>query len=142
MYEIYVPGKCRLRDSSLVQALSISACHADDPSLGLIERVYTIFCPCPSSSIVQYAVQEGTTSSLQNFTAGTFAAVAATVLTQPTDVIRTHMQLGHSANARLGVLAIMKAIVNLNGPKALLAGAAPRVSVYLRNESSLSSFKK
>lgn len=75
-------------------------------------------------------LQEGPTSSAQNFTAGTFAAVAATVLTQPTDVIRTHMQLGQgSMNARLGILAVMKAIVSLNGPKALLAGAMPRVSL-------------
>ena len=65
---------------------------------------------------------------MQNFTAGTFAAVAATIVTQPTDVIRTHMQLGNPANARLGIVAIIRAIVNIGGAKALLAGAAPRVS--------------
>ena len=128
--------------------VSISACHADDPSSSLGGRVcylhfFTSFASLSSPSAYEHEVlQEGQTSSIQNFTAGTFAAVAATVVTQPTDVIRTHMQLGNPANARLGILAIVRAIVNNKGPKALLAGAAPRVSSFifqrgLRHDSGL-----
>jgi hypothetical protein len=37
---------------------------------------------------------EGRPTAVVNFCSGTFAAVAATLLTQPADVVRTRMQLG------------------------------------------------
>ena len=75
------------------------------------------------------ALQEGKTTSLVNFTSGTFAAIAATLLTQPTDMIRTQMQLGNVSNAGLGSLATLRHIVATKGAGVLLAGAAPRVGI-------------
>jgi hypothetical protein len=72
-------------------------------------------------------LQEGKTTSLVNFTSGTFAAIAATLLTQPTDMIRTQMQLGNAKNAGLGSVAMLRKIVASKGAGVLLAGAAPRV---------------
>ena len=69
-----------------------------------------------------------------NFVSGTVAAVAATLLTQPADVVRTHMQLGLSSAAKargagglLPSLALLRHIAATQGARGLLAGAAPRV---------------
>jgi len=66
-----------------------------------------------------------------NFSAGALAAVAATVLTQPADMVRTHMQLGlagvGAGGVRLGPVATLRAVVRARGASALLAGTGPRV---------------
>ena len=54
------------------------------------------------------------------------AAVAASLLTQPTDVIRTRMQLGF-ADRKLGATAVMRSVLARDGASGLLAGVAPRV---------------
>lgn len=68
-------------------------------------------------------------SPAANFGLGAAAAVAATVLTQPADVVRTHMQLGlgGGAGAGAGVGRALRAALKAGGPAALLAGTAPRV---------------
>jgi solute carrier family 25 protein 38 len=62
-----------------------------------------------------------------NFAAGAAAAVAATLLTQPADVVRTRMQLGLGA-AGGGSLALLRGIFAAQGARGLLAGAAPRMA--------------
>ena len=67
-----------------------------------------------------------------NFAAGTIASVAATLATQPADVVRTHIQLGLSkplppGTRPLGGLRVIQNLVNAQGPSVLLAGALPRV---------------
>ena len=64
-----------------------------------------------------------------NFGVGAAAAVAATLLTQPADVVRTHIQLGlgGGAGAGAGVGKALRAAWATGGPGALLAGTAPRV---------------
>ena len=66
-----------------------------------------------------------------NFCAGTAAAAAATLLTQPADMVRTHMQLGlgrgGAGAAGLGPIGTLRAVVRERGAGALLAGAGPRV---------------
>lgn len=70
-----------------------------------------------------------------NFVSGTVAAVAATVLTQPADVIRTRMQLNLAAAGASAAAAaapqttygIFRQIMQQQGMRGLLSGAAPRV---------------
>ncbi|EFJ40615.1 hypothetical protein VOLCADRAFT_99596 [Volvox carteri f. nagariensis] len=86
---------------------------------------------------------------LVNFASGVVAAVAATLLTQPADVVRTRMQLGLggaaataaaattatatatgsglTAAARLGAWATLHEALRQQGPAALMTGAAPRI---------------
>lgn len=75
-------------------------------------------------------------STAVNFASGTIAAVAATLITQPADVVRTRMQLGlamsgmRSAGGPLGAIttiAVLREITAQQGFSGLLAGAAPRV---------------
>ncbi|GLI71715.1 hypothetical protein VaNZ11_017013 [Volvox africanus] len=74
---------------------------------------------------------EGRPQVLVNFSSGVAAAVAATLLTQPADVVRTRMQLGLGAAAAeaasLGAWATLREAVRYQGPAALMTGAAPRI---------------
>ena len=79
---------------------------------------------------VQHLMQDGSPGALVNFAAGTVAAAAATLMTQPTDVIRTQMQLGASRANSPGTLAIFKTIIRQKGLSVLLAGAGPRVRIF------------
>lgn len=56
-----------------------------------------------------------------NFVTGVCAATAATLLTQPTDVVRTRMQLGIPGAARGGAFDTLGHVLR-GGPNALLAG--------------------
>ena len=71
-------------------------------------------------------VQEGRPTVAVNFASGTVAAVAATLLTQPTDVIRTRMQLGFVDRAS-GAAGVLRSVLARDGASALMAGVAPRV---------------
>ena len=73
-------------------------------------------------------MQGNTPTAMINFFSGAAASMAATLLTQPADIIRTHMQLGLSRGGaqRLGSIQTLQAILKL-GPKAVFAGVAPRV---------------
>jgi solute carrier family 25 protein 38 len=55
-----------------------------------------------------------------NFVSGVFAATVATLLTQPTDVVRTRMQLGFAA--RGNSWATFTQALKTAGPQALLIG--------------------
>jgi solute carrier family 25 protein 38 len=57
-----------------------------------------------------------------NFVSGVCAATAATLLTQPTDVVRTRMQLGLPGTAGSNVISTLGRVLNSSGPQALLAG--------------------
>lgn len=68
--------------------------------------------------------------TLVNFGSGCAAAVAATLLTQPADVVRTRMQLGLSAGG-MGALATLSTAFQQQGMAALLTGRAVRHDVVL-----------
>ncbi|KAG2497404.1 hypothetical protein HYH03_004559 [Edaphochlamys debaryana] len=76
---------------------------------------------------------EGRPQAAVNFASGVVAAVAATLLTQPADVVRTRMQLGlgtaagAAAGAAGGAWGTLGLALKQQGPAALLTGAAPRV---------------
>ena len=73
-----------------------------------------------------------------NFAAGTVAAAAATLLTQPTDVIRTHMQLAALTNpASRSSLTTLRSLLRAKGLSILLAGAGPRVRLAYSNPPPL-----
>ncbi|CAL8469258.1 g8799 [Coccomyxa elongata] len=73
--------------------------------------------------------QNGASKTVTNLTSGAVAAVCATLLTQPTDMLRTHMQLGLGrGGAALNVMDTWNAVVGGSmGYRALLVGALPRV---------------
>lgn len=103
---------------------------------------------------VQFA-DAGAPAAASNFGAGLLAAAAATVLTQPADMVRTHMQLGlggngaaaagaatgtlstssiasaaaasSSSSSSLGPWQTLSSVMRTRGPGALLAGTAPRI---------------
>ena len=86
-------------------------------------------------SCVDRHLQAERPSPLVNFTAGTLASVAATMATQPADVVRTHIQLKLSqplppGTRPLGGFRTVQALVRSQGPGVLLAGALPRVSSH------------
>lgn len=64
--------------------------------------------------------EEGRSNTLVNFTSGVCAATAATLLTQPTDVIRTRVQLGMGAGS--SGLATLGHMLKSQGAGALLTG--------------------
>ena len=92
--------------------------------------------PCPTrppADLDCCHLQAERPSPLVNFTAGTLASVAATMATQPADVVRTHIQLKLSqplppGTRPLGGFRTVQALVRSQGPGVLLAGALPRVS--------------
>lgn len=57
-----------------------------------------------------------------NFLSGVCAATAATLMTQPSDVIRTRMQLGLPGTAQANAISTLGHIMQNSGPNALLAG--------------------
>ncbi len=71
---------------------------------------------------------EGRPQLLVNFASGVAASVAATLLTQPFDVVRTRVQLSRSSSGTppLGLLATMKQALG-QGPASLFVGTLPRV---------------
>ena len=71
--------------------------------------------------------QEGRSTTGTNFAAGTVAAVAATLVTQPADVIRTRMQLVAANGAHIGPMQTLKTAMSTGGAQALLVGTLPRV---------------
>ena len=105
---------------------------------------------------VQFA-EAGAPAAASNFGAGLLAAAAATVLTQPADMVRTHMQLGLGGSGGIGAAAAgaaagaatgtpsaaaiaaaasssslgpwqtLSTVIRTRGPGALLAGTAPRI---------------
>lgn len=64
-----------------------------------------------------------------NFASGTAAAVCATLVTQPADVIRTRMQLVGATGTHIGPLKTLQAVLQTDGTKGLLVGTVPRVSI-------------
>src|SRR3712207_6130948 len=67
-----------------------------------------------------------------NFVSGICAATAATLLTQPTDVVRTRMQLGIPGTIRGNAVMTLGHVLHSNGPKALLAGDKHRSNGVFR----------
>ena len=64
----------------------------------------------------------GWNSTAVNFVSGVCAATAATLLTQPTDVVRTRMQLGLPGAAKGDALGTLGHVLHSSGPQALLTG--------------------
>jgi solute carrier family 25 protein 38 len=74
-----------------------------------------------------------------NLMSGLVGATAATLLTQPSDVVRTRVQLGLGTAGATGAAAAagaaranawetLRAALRSGGPGALLTGAAPRIA--------------
>eukprot|EP00882_Tetradesmus_deserticola_P026611 GHRQ01029371.1.p2 GENE.GHRQ01029371.1~~GHRQ01029371.1.p2 ORF type:complete len:176 (+),score=52.22 GHRQ01029371.1:193-720(+) len=61
-----------------------------------------------------------------NFVSGVCAATAATLLTQPSDVVRTRMQLGIPGVAGGTAASTLRHALRSSGPNALLAGDCRR----------------
>jgi solute carrier family 25, member 38 len=81
---------------------------------------YSVYSYCqraagPDSAVPQFAV---------NLSAGVLAAMAATLVTQPTDVLRARVQLGVAS----GFFSAAQSAVQEQGsiPRTFLAGAMPR----------------
>ena len=76
-------------------------------------------------------VQEGRNPTLVNLASGTAAAVCATLVTQPADVIRTRMQLVSAKGTHIGPLKTLQALLQTDGAQGLLVGTVPRVSILI-----------
>lgn len=78
---------------------------------------------------LQTRLQENDLSPMiTNLSSSTIAAIGATLLTQPADVVRTRMQLNLvNSQTRATSLQVMQGIVNTQGMYGLLVGAAPRM---------------
>lgn len=68
------------------------------------------------------AVGDGLPPTAVNFVSGVCAATAATLLTQPSDVVRTRMQLGLPGTAKSNAISTLGHLLKSSGPNALLAG--------------------
>ncbi|CAK0784193.1 hypothetical protein CVIRNUC_007397 [Coccomyxa viridis] len=89
---------------------------------------YSAFYYLFYTSLKERLQQHGGSQTTVNFSSGTIAAIAATLLTQPTDMLRTHMQLqlGGKGTA-LGLQDTWRAVVGGRmGHRALLVGVLPR----------------
>ena len=73
--------------------------------------------------------QEGRNPTMVNFASGTAAAVCATLVTQPADVIRTRMQLVAAKGTHVGPMQTLHTVLQTGGPQALLVGTLPRVGL-------------
>jgi solute carrier family 25, member 38 len=74
-----------------------------------------------------------------NFASGTLAAIAATLITQPADVVRTRVQLGLARSPVIAasgaggvrggasIVSVLQHIAASQGYKGMLVGAAPRI---------------
>lgn len=69
---------------------------------------------------------EDRNQTLVNFTAGTFAASAATLLTQPADVLRTRTQMG-LVQSGASPLSVLRSVMATGGAAALMTGTSPKV---------------
>lgn len=76
-------------------------------------------------------LQEGRNPTLVNLTSGAAAAVCATLVTQPADVIRTRMQLVAGRGTHIGPLKTLQVVLKNDGTKGLLVGTVPRVSAHV-----------
>jgi len=64
----------------------------------------------------------GWNSTAVNFVSGVCAATAATLLTQPSDVVRTRMQLGLPGTVKGNAVSTLGHLLRSSGPNALLTG--------------------
>mmetsp|Transcript_8824 Transcript_8824/g.25426 ORF Transcript_8824/g.25426 Transcript_8824/m.25426 type:complete len:322 (+) Transcript_8824:366-1331(+) len=69
---------------------------------------------------------DGRNQTLVNFAAGTVAAGAATIITQPADVLRTRAQMGFSQQG-VGMLSSLRSLILTQGPSALMIGTSPKI---------------
>jgi solute carrier family 25, member 38 len=76
---------------------------------------------CVYNEIRKAASGSGNPQMAVNFGAGIFAAMAATLATQPTDVFRAWVQLGAARGASESAAALRK-----HGSRVLMSGAMPR----------------
>lgn len=76
-------------------------------------------------------MQEDRNPTLVNLSSGAAAAVCATLVTQPADVIRTRMQLVAAKGTHIGPLKTLQVVIRTGGTKGLLVGTVPRVSLFL-----------
>lgn len=68
-------------------------------------------------------------STAVNFASGAVAAIAATLITQPADVVRTRVQLGFAqqATGSRSIVSVLQHVMASQGFKGLLVGAGPRI---------------
>lgn len=92
------------------------------PFSALYYMIYTKLKVALSSWQSSNSTGTGWNSTAVNFVSGVCAATAATLLTQPTDVVRTRMQLGLPGAARGDALGTLGHVLSSSGPSALLTG--------------------